>query len=182
MASSKRRRKEQERIARAIAAHLPAKRRVLNRIFGFAATAVGLVAAVATLYFLGPRVIVAGAETLRSADPLVVPFTARNEGYFPAQGLAFSCRIVKARLSLGEISNATFRQPAFDIPVLAGGGTVTVPCLLRAVVGGGSLRSAEVEITMTHHGFYGLWADERRFRFEALKADNGQFKFSPQAN
>jgi hypothetical protein len=186
MGGGKRRRQEEERIAKAVAARIsPAKPRILSRVFGFWATAVSLAAAVAGLagvYFLGPSITVGGAETLRSMDPLAVPFIAKNDGFLPAQNVAFSCRIVKARLSVGEIEGNTFRQPALDVPTLARGRSVTVPCLLRAVIGGAPLHSAEVEITVIHHGFYGLWADERRFLFEAYRADNGQFRFSPKAN
>jgi hypothetical protein len=158
------------------------KPRALGRTLSFVAAAVSVAGTAITIYSLGPSVTVGGEETLRAADPLVVPFVARNEGFFSASSVQFLCRIVKARLSGAEIGNVAFRQPSLDVPILARGKPVHVPCLMTSVVGGGSMYSAEVEIRVRYRGFLGLWAEDRLFRFEALTEDNGRFKFSPKAN
>jgi hypothetical protein len=129
-----------------------------------------------------PRLYVWSNDALSGGDTLSVPFVLRNEGYIAMHSVSFDCRVARARVAHGrQISNHPGGSSDASIPTIGGGGSATVPCVLRSL-GGGKVIEADVEVIVTYRHALAPWGTEERFRFGGSGAAEGRLRLYARTN
>jgi hypothetical protein len=129
-----------------------------------------------------PRLYVSSNEALSEGDTLSVPFVLRNEGYAAMRSVSFVCRVASARIANGrQLSNHPGGFSDASVPMIAAGGSSTVPCVVRSLAGG-KVIEADVEVIVTYRHALAPWGTEERFRFGGSGAAEGLLRLYARTN